>query len=468
MLPVADQLTNFRVQVPIILCFKLDGKATHNKIIQNLVTGLSHTLVDVPFLAGRVVPEEGNNGRVSVTIGSEAGVTFKVCDLAAAGTQPPAYTYDELEAVHFASSVLDSFLPVLAPRRVEDLDEPVLHIEANFVHGGLLLAFCIHHSTSDASAWSRVLRTWSAHTKAAAGKSNLGAGRLDPKALDRSPLFGLDNPFVLAECPQLKAIDIPNSIPQPRAKSHAENPLDRTSYEQKIAVEPLMQGPKPVHTYWYISVKKLQLLKDAAHSATPTDPWVSTSDALFALIWRRMNVAKGLLDDGVDSSTFWVPVDFRSRLDLHPDYMGNAMDMALATSPMAELCSSEPNSLYKTAARIRDAVNAIDRPRVQRTLALMDSMRPDSFTYDFDMVSGAGYCTTSFAKYDWFVHDWGCDLGKIKRARYQWQFLIDGFAMVSPKFEDGGMEIAITVLPKVLGRLKVDREFTKYVEFRCC
>lgn len=465
----ADQLITQRFHIPIVLCFKLESSAHPKQILSDLVAGLSHTLVDIPFLAGRIVPEEGDNGRVQIVVGSDAGVTFNYYDLRPLGTETSVCTYDELELAHFIPSKLDPLLPKSAPnKRMADTDEPVLYLDACFIAGGLVLAMYIHHSAVDASAMSRFGRIFSSHTKAAAAGWKLAPVRLAPEALDRSPLF--DNPvdFAIEDTMAFRVLDPSIFKSNSEKGTCAETQFDDgTIYRERLAASvPSINPSKPVPAWWYFSAEKLRDLKELALSTASTDSWVSTSDALMALIWRRWIVYRCLLEKGVEASTLWTPINFRSRLGLHPDYMGNAVYMVDVDSPTSELYSIQPDALYRPSSRIRNVIRSVDASKVRRALATLDSMDPRSFMYNFDM-SGRDLCITSMANYEWYSHDWGCDLGKITRMRYKFTFAgVDGTAMVNPKFIDGGLEVATLCDIEVVERLRVDEEFMRFAEFR--
>ncbi|MCJ1243272.1 hypothetical protein MMC30_000469 [Trapelia coarctata] len=464
-LPSADQLVNYRLYVPLILCFKLDSNADSKKIFADLVAGLSRTLVELPFTAGRIVPEDDSSAWVQIVVGPDPGVTLKFKEHRIPEIKSSVCTFEELEQGHFAQSKLDSFQP--APKRTEDVDEPVLHLEANFIDGGLLLACCFHHSAFDASAWSRFLRVFSGHTNAATTGWTVVSSRFTSEALDRSPLFETPSNFKLEDCSELKVIEIPTSMPTPQNGTQTETPHNQDRYKEKLAMTGLPEQSAPVIGYWYFPAEKLRKLKAMAQSTCEADSWISTSDALLALIWRRSSAARGLLERGIESSTLWFPMNVRSRLGLHPDYMGNATYMAYTKFSMSELCSRYPDAQSRAATQIRAAINSIDANKVRGTFGLMASMGPRSVVYNVDLVSGADQCTTSLANYELYDLDWGCDLGKVTCGRYMLHFMMDGVVMVYPAFSDGSLEAAIVCSMEVLERLRVDKHFTDFAEFRC-
>ena len=466
-LTAVDQLITNRSYIPWTLCFKLESDAETKKILADLATGLSQTLVEIPFLAGSIIPKGDKSGTIEIVVGSDCGVTFKVRNHRARGTNSSACTYDELEQVHFAPSKLYSFLFMPGLECTENMPYPVLQVNADLIDGGLLLTCCTHHAAVDASGSVRLLKVWAGHTKAAAEGQELTLPSISLAALDRSPLLKTVNGLGLKECPELRLLDMLQPRPAPATEGKAEGAPDLDRYAEHLRLPPSTERPEAVTTWWYFSAEKQRELKATAQWGSGAGSQISTNASISALLWRRSNVARGLLERGVESSTFWIPIDIRSHLNMHPDFLGNAVYIAHATSPIAELYSAEPDSLSRTANRIREAVKGIDTLKLQRTFGLIDSMPPGSLIYNFDLVGGTDYIVTSSAKYDLYNQDWGCNLGKITCARLKMPIAVDGAAVINPVDRDGGLEVMVSCEPEVLEQLKVDEEFTKFAQLRC-
>ncbi|MCJ1477775.1 hypothetical protein MMC13_006448 [Lambiella insularis] len=466
-LTAVDQLITNRSYIPWTLCFKLDSDADSKVILADLVTGLSRTLVEIPFLAGSIMPKSHKGGAIELVVDSDCGVTFKVQDHRVRSTNLPVYTFDELEELHFPPSKLYSFLCIPGPEDAEIVKHPVLRVNADLICGGLLLTCCIHHAAVDASGSVRVLKVWAAHTKAAAEGQKLVLPPIPLAALDRSPLLKTINGLVLDECPELRVLDMLQLRPAPASVEKVEGAFDLDHYADNIGLPLEKERPKAVTTWWYFPPEKQQELKATAQAGIEAGFRVSTNDAICALLWRRSNVARGLLERDLKSSTFWIPVNIRSRLNMHPDFLGNAVYIAHSTSSLVELCSAEPDGLSRTANRIREAVDGIDTLKMRQTFGLIDSMPPGSLIYNFDLVGGTDYFVTSCAKYDLYDQDWGCNLRKITRARFKMPTAVDGTAMINPVDRDGGLEVMIICETNVLEQLKTDKEFTKFAQLRC-
>lgn len=457
-----------RFYTNMILCFKIDSGVDGKAIVSDLITGLSYTLLDIPFMAGRVIPEEGGHGRIQIIVDSDAGVSFNVYDHKILGSQSCTYTYDDLEKEHFPPSKLESFIRWPEPRRAVDGGEPALDVEAHIITGGLFLRCSIHHSTTDASSWSRFFRTWSGYTKAAATGWQTAPAKFPSAALDRSPLIEAVKGLILQDSQDIgDAQSVNSSEPSLWSRAEPETAAGEVRLQQNRIRSPSRHS-RAVSAWWYFSSQKLQELKKAAQPVDSTAPWVSTTDALIALIWRRWTVAiRCLVVEGVKSSTLYMPIDARSRLNLHPDYMGNAIYRASITSPEIELCSVEPDALGRTAARIRSTVQSVDDRTVLRALAQSDSTHPSSVRSNLQVLARANITISSVAKYQFYDYDWGCNLGRMMCMRWMFPVVFEGVVIVNPTFRDGGIEVVTLCDIEVAESLKADGEFTRFAEWRC-
>lgn len=144
-------------------------------------------MVEVPFFAGRIVKHDVARDRIQIENSTDDGVRFKFNDLTLSETQP---SFDDLEQAHFPPSKLDISLLPMNVLFTTGSNYPALLLQANFIKGGLLLAVCPHHSTTDAVGWTVLIKSWAKYTAAAAKGSRI-TPRQTPEMLDRSPLLGM-------------------------------------------------------------------------------------------------------------------------------------------------------------------------------------------------------------------------------------------------------------------------------------
>lgn len=452
-LPPADQLM-IRAYMNFVLCFRLDPEANPRQVYWDLRCSLSDALVEFPFLAGRVVKHDTPRNRVQIELSSGDGVPFKYNDLTLPDTQPSFADFDDLEQAHFPPSRFDSSLSPLREVFPTGSTSPALLLQANFIKGGLLLTMCLHHSTSDAVGWTGFLRSWAKHT-AAATKGLRVAPHQSLGILDRSPLFRNNNDVALEQCEQLVKVD---------------NVTGRVNIINQILNHPsrMTTPSKSVNCHCYFSPERLRALKAASQPTNETDPWVSTNDALCALLWRHMTIARQLKESGYKISTFEIPCSVRGRLapKLHPEYAGNATCNAHVSYPIEELCSAAPNSLYSAASAIRKAIDSVDEPMIRKIYGVIDSLPAiGSARYDIDFLRGPDFFVTTLADYDWYSFDWGNHMDRLVRQRYI-HIHHSSAAVVQPRLRDKGLEVFMALEPEIFERLRLDETFGTFAQLR--
>ena len=353
-LPPPDQFM-LRIYQPILHCFRLDSEADPRKVYSELRCGLSDALVEFPFFAGRVVQHDVARDRIQINLSSDDGVAFKYNDLT------PFLDFRDLEQEHFPPSKLKDF--ALSP--VNQLfstgaNNPALLLQANFIKGGLLLATSVHHSTSDAAGWTGFFKSWAKNT-AAASKGSRIAPRPSREILDRSPLFQVNKNASFEQCEQLVQV---------------ADVAGRHKLMQSLN-GPSSQQTNIVDACWYFSSERLQALKTASQPPNKADPWISSNDALCALLWRHITIARRLHESAHMATTLQIPCSIRGRCSpkLHPEYAGNAVINIQCSCPIRELCSTtNPNGLYSTASAIRQAIDRVDEPTVRNVYGIIDSL----------------------------------------------------------------------------------------------
>ena len=453
-LPPIDQ-SMLRSYIDFVLCFRLHPEAIPRNVYWHLRCGLSDALVEFPFFAGRIVKHDTARNRVQINLSDGDGVPFKYNNLTSPDTQSSFPHFDHLEQAHFPPSRFDSSLSSVREKFPTGSDYPALLLQANFIQGGLLLTISPHHSTSDAVGWTGFIRSWAKHT-AAATKGLRITPHQSLGILDRSPLFQVNNDVALEQCEQLVKVD---------------DVAGRTNMLNQILNSP---PPKTtpsniVNCFYYFSPERLRALKAAAQPINKTDPWVSTNDALCALLWRHMTIARQLKESGHKNSTFEIPCDVRGRLapKLHPEYAGNAVVHAHFSYPIEELCSTAPNGLHSAASAIRKAVDRVDEPLIRKIYGVISSLPTiGSARYNLDFLLGPDFFVTTLADYDWYSFDWGNHMDRLIRQRYISIHHVSAI-VVQPRLRDGGLEVFMALKSEVFERLRLDETFGTFAQLRC-
>ena len=448
-LPPVDQFM-IRVYMDYILCFRLDPDSDPHKVYSDLCYGLSDALVEFPFFAGRIIEHDTMRDRIQINISSDNGVSFKYNDLTSLETQPCLLDFDDLEQTHFPPSKFEHSLLPTQERFPTKSNIPALLLQANFIKGGLLLGFSPHHSTSDAAGWTGLIRSWAKHTAAATQGSTITPNQ-SFEISDRSPLFQISYDLALENCEQLVKVEDPTVLTNALQVALNNNSRKATPMDT-------------VNSFWYFSPERLRALKIAAQSTEETPSWVSTNDALCALFWRHLVIARKLTT--YDTTSFQTPCNIRGRLSpkLHRDYVGNAVVHAHLSYPIEELCSKNL-SLPTIASAIQKAIDRIDEPLVRNVWGIIDSL-PTMRSARYNINPRVGVFMSTLADYDWYGFDWGTHMGRMARLRNPMVNQVAGVT-VQPRLRDGGLEIFASLEPEVFEQLRLDETFMTFAEVRC-
>ncbi|PYH89006.1 hypothetical protein BO71DRAFT_423304 [Aspergillus ellipticus CBS 707.79] len=322
-----------------------------------------------------------------------------VQDLRAPGVFPMSYA--ELKAQHLPVASLDADTLCRRPTWPSPGERlPVSLVQANFIPGGLLLNWCTLHMVGDGTSYHIWMRIWA------------------------------------EECRRAQGLPIP--IPDPRSPRAmlATNNLAQAFYFSPAALKALKADASP------------------AHATVPTDQaWISTNDALSALLWRTIMAAQWPLDslEGDPVSVFNVAIDGRMRTDpaVHPETLG---------------CFLEYVGLM-----IRKQILRADRQFTDDPITLIDKVEDVKRLVPTALLDVPGYnCVlTSWINFQLYSLDWGALLGhRIEAVRSPHCGIINGLQLVLPAPPGGGLEILIRVESNCLDRLLHDPVWMKYATAR--
>ncbi|KAI1812891.1 transferase family-domain-containing protein [Poronia punctata] len=438
--------------IRMVFPFELGDSYDADAVFDILKRGLEAAKVRIPTLACEGVPD---------TDSEQAGVlklqnyddyeTIIKKDLRAPGAFP--YTYADIKAKTFPNEAFPGELlwrRFTWPSPGERL--PVVDFQANFIQGGLLLTGAFHHVFGDATAYYTYLETWAEECRRIQGET--GARNEIPDAFftDREKHMKPSgrNPGRVEDHPEILVLPFtPDSAP------------------------PKMLSLEHVGQVFRLSAEQLTALKaDAspANASTPSEQkWVSTNDALSALMWRSVMNAQFSSDDIDDDaiSIFNIAVDSRSRADppVHARTLGNWLGWVAPTLAIRKMLSPGKESLADAAVAIRKAVLQLTNQYVDDMGALIakaEDMRRIVATAFVD-VPGRNCVQTSWYNLGIYGLDWGKTLGgAIQMLRSPEIGVINGGSLVLPALPGGGIEILIGVESKALPKLLKDPLLAKY------
>ncbi|KAF9884919.1 hypothetical protein FE257_000910 [Aspergillus nanangensis] len=422
-----------------MLCFALPAHIDKEQIVDQLHIALHHTVQRVPFLAGSVVPnseEEGDRPWLR-NISSNGHAYLDVKDLS------DQISYADLAEANFSQDLFDADQLCSLPNVIYIQQEPVdvCRFRVNFIQGGIILVIQILHTVIDGTGVTECVKIFADHLR----KAHAGEIR-HPLQTTKEKWFS-DRTVLVSGDGRIGAIE------------------NHPAFTTSAFAHGNITGVEQACRTFRISRDALVDLKKAA---SPTFPdWISTGDAIAALIWRSILVARhragALSADAV--AKFGQPVDCRALLELPEPYFGNAFYIMRSDMPFEAL--RDPQTGLRAAARIlRADVKAVTADRIRDLVALMERIRLENHTrlsFQEDLASSAVVYTSHF-KFNIHEMDFGPTLGdgRVKVFRHPARGTIIGSVIVMPMCSDGSCEFMVTESANTLRYLEVDEVWTRY------
>ena len=434
-------------------------KEDPEKIIGTLRDALAKSISAFPILGGSVGLMKGACQKGTLAVQAPFFTAEDVLDVKDLRGK---YDYEAIRKRDFPPDAVD-FKLVVPDYRANYTR--VLLAQANLINGGLLLTVAIHHNVVDEAGFFTIVKLWAAYCR-----GDDGSSLIKPEWTDTTPIMSGGGTGLLENHPEYKL------KPEEQSATHVK------AYQEYITAS----TDTIASAVLFFSDEALQQVKKAAMRASTESsskiaeeaPWVSTNDALCALLWSRVTTARQLGDD-VPYSMFNMTVDGRTRIvpPMSSEYIGNVVFVTTRSIlPIPSLDSSAATDLAATALNIRASILAIDDAAIKDKIAAVTNVD------DIGRLAPGGHSSqgrhlacTSWAGQPYYTLDWGKHLGgKAKRLRFP-KSLSDGIFIIFPRlpatddaeFGGGGIEIQIGLHKEALERLRGDESFNQYAQWRC-
>ena len=435
-----------------LYCFKLPSDYKQEKIVGILGEALKATFSDLPVLTGQLVSvdDEKQPGKKDLIPGGNEELFVK--DLTSSSLD-----YDHLKAERFPLSTFDDEIFWATPCMPAPGDKcPVFAAQANFIKGGWLLGISFWHLIMDGTALAIALRVLAQNCLLVQNPSSQGqaGSKLSGDIYNKSRLHESGRKYkgLLSDHPEYFFLpEVPTGPPP-----YATIPL-------KVEI-------------FHISPASLKALKSAAtpivntETSLETPMWVSTNDAVSALIWRSLIVVTyegtGYKDEPL--SCCQVAVNARPKMDppLPADFFGCALTLGTNYLPISSILV--PGSLSTMALMIRQSIMKVTAPYIESVIATMHNVPDYRRFIPTSLVDLLGRDTvqTSWSAFPLYAYDWGQALGgKCERVRGPKLGMFNGLQTVLPALPEsqgGGFEVMIGLEPHVMEKLKADPVWSEY------
>ena len=450
-----------RMHVPKLLYFATTAEPAD--ITSNLRAALALTLKTIPIIAGSVaVSRQQGDQKGSLSVQSPY---FEAEDIVSSKDLRHQYDYKQLQAAHFSSDAIA--FDAIAPKQFEEAADstPVMLAQANFLRGGLLLFFAVHHCVLDEVGLFNVMKIWSSCCR-----GDVGLEFVTPQWFDQTSLW--------------------QGAGSGRLEDHPEYTLAPEGGDVRAAEDPSAFYPSSENVSsatFFFSDESLGRLKIAAGMPDGNDgrAWISTNDALIALCWcciTSARLAESTNPTDAIFSLFAMAVNGRSQLQppMSPDYCGNVVLIAKTLAKADDLLFPHPGRLAKVASLIRRAVNVVDDGYVRDVIQMVRNVddvgrlaprkRPAT---EYTLI-----CST-WARQPYYSLDWGKTVGgNCERVRCR-RIKTDGAILIFPRLPstdcgagesdrmEGGIEVQLSMQSGHLERLTTDPIFTEFAQWRC-
>lgn len=401
-----------------ILIFSREDSQREEAILA-LKAGLQSTVNEVPILAGQMAL-------------TSAGWIVKN-GLAILRIRDVDISYSELQSTNFPETMLSAQILSSVPTITDPENQwNVCRIQANFIHGGLLLVISINHTTMDGYGITKIIEALARNCRV-----NGLTSSSQPVVFDRSRLSECNGKGDIKKLPAYTVV--PGSL----KLRHIPSDIVTTSFS--------------------FSLPALKALKVAA---TPIDSWITTHDAVNALCWRThaRGRYKANLVTEEDIARFAFPVDFRQLIQppLCSNYIGNAVLMTKVELPIKTLLG--PGGLSAAAAAIRGGVKNVDAAYVDNFIAVAKSLEnPRQLRINLMLDDPhTGFGSTSYKSFAHSTLDWDPVLGNFERLRLPYGVIGEGMSIILPVLRDGSWEVTVTVEEPLSELFRTDVEFITY------
>ncbi|KAJ5840986.1 uncharacterized protein N7525_006174 [Penicillium rubens] len=410
-----------------IFPFQLQEEYDLDEVIWVLQAGYQALTQLIPEVACQAVPDGSSKQKGVMRLRQQAnGDVARI-------------VYAELKEKSFPVTSFDA--DTFCPRSVWPSAEerlPISVVQANFIHGGLILTWCILHMVGDGTTFYAWTNIWAEECRRAQGLEIL-----DP-------------------------IQLPQAIWQDRKQVTKPSGHNAGKLEDHPEYRLLPFTPQGAPSKMTSLSHRGQVEASTMNATEPTDQkWISTNDALAALLWRTVMAVQSPLEtlEGDPVTFFNIAIDGRQRTDpeLHPVTLGCFLEYVSVSASIRKMFSTM--NLADLATEIRKAILRADGRFTDDVVALVEQLEdvdrlvPTAF---LDL-PGFNCVLTSWVNFELYGLEWGPLLGnKIEAVRVPHVGCINGCQVVLPVLPNGGIEILVGVEESCLDRLLDDPLFTKY------
>lgn len=442
---ILGQQPDLQVYTQLSSVFRLAPEVDVEDIEATLCRGLVQLAKDFPWLAGQIVQEQGtgqDGSGVFKIRPFEATPRLVVKDARRDGSMP---SLDDMAAARYPMSMFDE--SDVAPRmtipggpgETAADPEPVLLLQLTLIPGGVILTSATVHRAVDIIGQVQILHWLSqACHGIPCSEENRAVGNMERNSL--IPL--LDS-----------------------GTSDLETEFGRL-WIRPAATPATTDGPPPPCSWATIRVSSdaLVRLKAEASETLTTTGFVSTDDALTALLWQAVMRARQHRVDPDREVRMTRAIDVRPHCNLPSKYPGLMQSQILNVYRLDELLAAPLGAI---ASHLRVELDPAKTLRQVSGLATMLERDADKTRYSFVASTDAAMDInlSSWVKADCYGDDFNFGLGRpVAVIRPQFP-PYEGLIYMMPRSADKAIAVTICLRAEEIEKLKLDAKLNAYAQF---
>ncbi|KAJ3708999.1 hypothetical protein LUZ61_012704 [Rhynchospora tenuis] len=403
------------------LLFKYPPDLSVEQIIERLRSSLEEALFHFYPLSGRlrVVTCEGRGVTCHVEVGIEGEGAEFVHAVADGIGIADVVASDGQDLPEF----LKEFFPLDLAINFDGCTSPLLVIQVTELKDGIFIGCVFNHAIGDGTSFWHFFDAWAEISRCKAVGKKVVLSR--PPVHDKWFIGGYGEP----------PIKLPYSSPEEFVVRFSPPPLRERMF--------------------HFSSESLAKLKARANSECGKGT-ISTFQALSALMWRCITRARGFPPEQKTSCRLAIQNRARLQPPLSPNYFGNSIYAAPATTTAGELLN---NNLGWVAWKAHEVVSNHTDSAIRD---MVHKYMKDPIVYNLHMFDIHSIQMGSSPRFDMY----GCEFGwgKALAARSGSANKFDGKVSAYPGWEGGGsVDLEVCLLPEYMSALERDEEFLAVV-----
>lgn len=437
-LDIYGQQPLMRLYTQLSFCFPV-SYPLDTIFISTLSQGLKRLTTAIPWLSGQVVSEARDQGETPVwkIKPLDKNPQLIVKNL---GDNASAPTMKGLQDAGFPMSMLHEDMIAPRPTFIPPAEsEPVLLLQLNLIRDGLILTVNGHHAAMDVVGQAEIIRLLSKSCRDEA----LTDDEIKAMNLSRRSMVPLLDKYEPGP-------EIDNMLIKPAASAEDAVP------------------PAPVKASWAcfsFSEKSLSELKsDASKTSSSPTGFISTDDALTALVWQSVTRVRLARCDCTTETNLSRAVDARPFVGAPKGYPGLLQTMTYHNSTMQQLVDS-PLGIVASQLRSELIPEKLSWNTRASATYLDQQVDKSGFSVVAKIKPSTGLMFSSWAKVDCCSQDFGLGLGKPQAVRRPSFVPVECLMYLMPKALNGDIVAEFSLRDEDMERLKRDEEFMNYARY---